>query len=93
MPFELKFEKQLPVGFFMESIKGPGRVLVCVSEFVSSEDGDLLVTRLEGLFGMILPAITPHAVVDAANVNHFLAPVRPEGLEGVGRTYTLEVGH
>lgn len=79
MPFQLKFDKKLPVGLCVQSIKGPGQVLVCVSEFVSSDDGEILINRLNGLSDMLFGAIRPHTVVNPANVNHFLAIVRPDG--------------
>lgn len=78
MPFQLKFDKNLPLGLCVQSIKGPGRVPVCVSEFVSSEDGEILINRLEGLSDMLFGAIRPHTIVDPASVNHFLAVVRPD---------------
>jgi hypothetical protein len=79
MPFELSFtKKQMPAGFCVQSRMGPGKVPVCVTEFVSSEDGDLLVTRLEGISQMIFAATTPTVIINPSTVEHFLAIVRPD---------------
>ena len=78
MPFKMSFPKQIPAGFCMQSMKGPGEVLICVTEFVSSEDGDLLVTRLEGISDIIFPAVTPRVIVRPSTVDHFLAIIRPD---------------
>jgi hypothetical protein len=77
MPFQLKFDKNLPAGFCVQSVKGPGPVLV--SEFVSSDDGEILINRLQGLSDMLFGAIRPHTIFNPAYVNHFLAVVRPDG--------------
>lgn len=79
MPFQLAFGKNLPVGICVQSVKGLGQALVCVSEFVSSEDGEILINRLEGLSDILFGAIRPHTIVNPASVNHFLAVVRPDG--------------
>ncbi len=79
MPLELSFPKtQIPAGFCARSMRGPGKALVCVTEFVSSEDGDLLVTRLEGISQMIFAATTPPVIISPSTVEHFLAIVRPD---------------
>jgi len=79
MPFQLQFEQRLPMGFPVEWDKESGKIRICVSEFVSSEDGDLLVSRLEGLSDMLFGAIKPAIIIDLAGVNDFLAIVRPDG--------------
>lgn len=79
MPFKMSFPKQIPAGFSMESIKGPGEVRISVSDYVSSEDGDLLVSRLEGISGMIFPAVTPPLMVKPSTIDHFLAIIQPNG--------------
>ena len=48
MPFEITFDK-LPIGYTINAGRAGDTCTVSVTEFVSSEDGDELITRLEGL--------------------------------------------
>ncbi len=77
MPHEMKFKK-IPAGFTMQAIKAAGYGWICTEEFVSSEDGNLFVDRLESMAQMLFPAISPSVAIIAANVNHYLAIIRPD---------------
>ena len=78
MPYEMKF-KFIPDGFPASTIPAQGYGWICVKEFVSSEDGLVFVERLEGMAQMLFPAISPSISILAANVNHYLAIIRPDG--------------
>jgi hypothetical protein len=77
MPYEMKF-KFIPAGFPASTIPAQGYGWICVKEFVSSEDGLVFVERLEGMAQMLFPAISPSISILAANVNHYLAIIRPD---------------
>ena len=77
MPYEMKF-KNLPAGFPASTIPAQGYGWICEKEFVSSDDGPLFVGRLEGMAQMLFPAISPSISIFAANINHYLAIIRPD---------------
>lgn len=79
MSFEIDFGKEIPVGFSIRSVKGPGMVEVCATEFVSSEDGDVLIARLEGISSMIFSRMKPGTLILPSTIDHLLAIVGPDG--------------
>ncbi len=76
MPFKIKFSS-LPAGFSTQAIKGPGLVRICTREFLSSEDGDTLVARLEAISELLFPLITPRTVIRPSCIDHLLTIIRP----------------
>jgi hypothetical protein len=64
---------QLPAGYAMSPMKGPGELRVLVREFVSSEDGDILIQRLEGIPGQILSQVVPQTPGLYSTIDHLLA--------------------
>src|SRR5258706_1072027 len=75
MPFEFKFEN-IPVGICAEAVRGPGMVKVRATEFVSEEDGDKLIERLEELGSDILAKLPADPPVQPNQVQHLLAIIR-----------------
>lgn len=64
---------QLPVGYAASAVKGPGELCVVVREFVSSEDGDILIQRLEGFPSLILAPAVPQRLGLYSTIDHMLA--------------------
>lgn len=75
MPMEITFDR-LPAGYVMSVDGSGGNVDVCMREFVSSEDGDKLITRLEGVSDSILSRCP--ANVKPSSIDHLLAIIRPD---------------
>lgn len=77
MPFEITFDK-IPAGYAESSVKGGGEVLVSLSGFYSSEDGDALITRLEGLPQQIISLIPSKLPILPSMVHYMLAIIRKD---------------
>jgi hypothetical protein len=76
MSFEIKLE-QLPAGYVAEIIKkGGSQAKIIATEFVSSEDGDLLVTRLEGIPADLVRKLPSWPGMREGSVEHLLAIIR-----------------
>lgn len=75
MPFEVTF-KDLPAGYCLNAARGGEKVQVSMQEFVSSEDGDKLVTHLEGMSDVILSRLP--VWVNPSSIDHILAIIRPD---------------
>lgn len=81
MPFEIKFEN-VPVGVCTEPARGGETVKIRAIEFVSEEDGENLIDRLEGFGSQILgmlPKNGPAPRFVPSQVEHLLAIVRRDG--------------
>ena len=77
MPFEIQFD-MLPGGYTAESGR-PGETLpVIVREFTSSEDGNLFVSRLEGLPRDILNKLPNASFHMEATTDHLFAIIRSD---------------
>ncbi|MEK6775495.1 MAG: hypothetical protein AABY87_01275 [bacterium] len=76
MPYEVKFGDNLPAGYSMTAIRGGGTVQVSVREFVSSEDGDLFISRLEGIPQSLISMLPQSAGITPSVVDHLLAIIR-----------------
>lgn len=78
MPREISFT-DLPSGYALNSAKGGEPVKLRLREFVSSEDGDLLIGRLEGLPQSILSMLSePGKPVFPSSVNTLVAIIRKD---------------
>lgn len=76
-PFEFVLETA-PAGYALESA-GPGELLeVARREFTSSEDGDLFITRLEGIPESLLRHLPPGTAAAPGAIDHLLAVIRPD---------------
>lgn len=76
MPFEIKL-KEVSVGYAQTSVQKGENASIIVREFTSSEDGDLFISRLEGIPSDILAAI-PDRTIKPSSVDRFLAVIRPD---------------
>lgn len=78
MPFDVSFGENLPAGYSMTAVRGGGTVQVCVREFVSSEDGDLFISRLEGIPQALISKLPATAGITPSVVDNMLAIIRPD---------------
>lgn len=75
MPYELTLD-MLPVGYAAEAVKGGGTAKVCSTAFLSSEDGQNLIRRLEGFPSELLGKLPAGKRVGPSQVDHLLAVIR-----------------
>ena len=75
MPFEITF-KQLPAGYCVNAARPGEMAQVRTREFVSSEDGDRLITCLEGVSDFILSELPVR--VSPSSIDRLLAVIRPD---------------
>lgn len=75
MPFSITFQ-ELPAGYSMNAARQGETVQVSMRGFVSSEDGDKLVTQLDGVSESILSRLP--ARVSPSSIDHLLAILRPD---------------
>jgi hypothetical protein len=77
MPYKLKLDRP-PAGYAVEHAYKGDRVKIVVREFTSSEDGELFVSRLEGLPSEILRLLPPDANILPSMIDHLLVIIRPD---------------
>lgn len=75
MSYEITFEK-MPAGYSVNSARSGENVTVCLRDFVSSEDGDELITKLEGLPQQILSMVSHPILILPSAVHTLLAIIR-----------------
>src|SRR5437867_1515601 len=75
MPYEIKFDMP-PAGVCVKAVRGPGTVTVQVKGFFSEEDGDELITQLEGFPAEVLNKIPANPPIQPNQVQHLLAIIR-----------------
>ena len=75
MRFEITFD-ELPGGYSVSAGRSGENVQVSMRDFVSSEDGDKLVSHLEGVSDFILSRL-PVRVMPSV-IDHLLAIIRPD---------------
>jgi hypothetical protein len=76
MPFEIEYE-HIPVGICMEAKpRGSTTAKVLAIEFVSTEDGDVLTSRLDAWGSEILSKLPAGSQVPPGAVDHLLAIIR-----------------
>lgn len=76
MPYEITFDN-LPVGYAAEAARGEGQTVgVLATEFVSSEDGDLFISRLEGFPSEVIRQIPKNQFVRESTVDHLVVVLR-----------------
>jgi hypothetical protein len=88
MPHEVTFDL-LPVGHVAEGCKGGGMVKICPSAFLSTEDGQTFIHRLEGFPSKLLEKLPNNARVYPSQVDHLLAVIRRDRTATV---YVNELG-
>jgi hypothetical protein len=79
MPVEFVLDAP-PAGYSMANASGVegNPAWIAVREFTSSEDGDLFVSRLEGIPSQLIAKIPPELGVRASTVDHMLAVIRSD---------------
>lgn len=80
MKFDIKMDKPL-AGFSMAACKPGERVWIRQKEFVSSEDGDLFISRLEGFPSLLLNQIAQihKTIIIQSSIDNMLAILRQDG--------------
>lgn len=79
MPVEFTFDLP-PAGYAMANASGiEGNLAwIAVREFTSSEDGDLFISRLEGIPSQVIARISPEFNIRASTVDHMVLVIRPD---------------
>lgn len=77
MPFEIKLDSA-PAGYALETAMPGERLRVVVRDFISSEDGELFISRLEGFPSQILGLLPPGANVRPSSVEQMIAVIWPD---------------
>lgn len=77
MPYSITLDKA-PAGYVLENATEGGLVKIAVTEFTSSEDGELFISRLEGFPSDIIARLPPSADVRPSSVEHMLAIIHPD---------------
>ena len=75
MPFEVKIDGA-PAGYSLAGARHGELCNVIVREFTSSEDGDLFISRLEGLPSELIGLLPPESRIFCSMVDNLLAIVR-----------------
>jgi hypothetical protein len=76
MPYEVTFnDTNMPTGY-LASVNEDGGASVIVREFISSEDSDLFISRLEGFPSQIVSMLPLNANISPGMIHHMLAVVR-----------------
>lgn len=71
--------EHVPSGYAMHCAEEGEEIEVAYREFTSTEDGQLFISRLEGIPTKILEKISGSANVAASQTNSLLAIIRPDG--------------
>lgn len=77
MPFEVTFDN-LPAGVSMTAVRRGETATVLMTEFVSTEDGQQFVDRLEGFVDSALRLIPESKQPLPSQIDHMLVIVRPD---------------
>jgi len=75
MPYEIKLDMP-PAGYSLSAAKSGDKVKVSVIEFISSEDGDLFISRLEGFPSQIIRMLPAEANIKESQIDNLLAIIR-----------------
>lgn len=92
MSYEITFEK-MPAGYSINSARPGENVTVRLRDFVSSEDGDDLITKLEGLPQQILSMLPLPIPVLPSTVHTLLAIIRKNKTATVYLNEVKPIGH
>jgi hypothetical protein len=77
MPYQITLNS-LPAGYAASSFKKGEKAQVIVREFISSEDGDLFISRLEGLPSEIINQIDPSIGIQPGIIDHLLVIIHQD---------------
>lgn len=78
MPYTIKLDMP-PAGYALSAARGGENVQVAYREFVSSEDGDALISRLEGFPSQIIERLPASARIKASTVDHLFMLIKNDG--------------
>src|SRR5436305_891870 len=78
MPYEIKFD-HVPAGISMNAARPNEMIQIRVFEFISTEDGDTLIERLDALASQVLLLLPENVRYMPGQVDHLLAIVRRDG--------------
>ena len=87
MSWEIKFDN-LPIGYAVSAGKPGDEVAVSSVEFLSTEDGEHFISRLEGFPSEVLRKIDATPPIQESSVNHMLVVVRTDS---TGTVYINEL--
>jgi hypothetical protein len=77
MPFEVRLNEPIH-GYTLDSGLEGQEVRVRFAEFTSSQDGELLVSRLEGIPQQLLSLLPPTARITPSIIDHLVAIIRKD---------------
>lgn len=78
MPFEVQLEDSSPIGYTAYTVREGEEAAIVVREFLSSEDGNFFIGRLEGFVSPILSKLPDGPLISPALIDHFLAVIKPD---------------
>ena len=78
MPYQIKFDNP-PAGYAARSTPEGGEAPVIYCEFLSSEDGMILIKRLEDFVNPILEKVSPQVLIKPSMIDHLLLHFDREG--------------
>lgn len=77
MPVEIKLDN-FPAGYAAHAAREGEQVGVITREFTSSEDGDIFISRLEGIPTDLINRLPQSLGIRPSVIDHFLAIIRPD---------------
>lgn len=78
MPYRVRLERP-PSGIAINAGREGDQIAIAYRDFTSSEDGDLFISRLEGLPATILSLLPASPQVRPSTIDHLVALVKPDG--------------
>ena len=78
MSYEVKFD-QPPAGISMSAARDGESIVICQTDFTSTEDGQVFIQRLEGFVDKILTLLRPQLSLRPSDVDHILAVIYRDG--------------
>jgi hypothetical protein len=81
-----------PGGYLLTAARGGEAAEISMREFTSSEDGDLFITRLDGLPSRIINMLPKEAGIQPSHIDCLLAVIDKVGIADIYINPSLEVG-
>lgn len=88
MPFEVQLDESSAIGYTAHTVREGEEAAIVVREFLSSEDGNFFIGRLEGFVSPILSKLPKVPQAYPSVIDHFLAIVR---LDRMATVYVNEL--
>lgn len=83
MPFEVQLDESSAIGYTAHTVREGEEAAIVVREFLSSEDGNFFVGRLEGFVSPILSKLPKVPQAYPSVIDHFLAVIMPDRMATV----------